>query len=98
MEQEETQRLLMMESEMKQRVIGQDEAVNRHQQSFASLTCDLKDPRRPDRFVRLSRSNWSRQKRIFARTSSPNSCSVTPTPLIQIDMSEYMGKVHRFAF
>src|SRR6266487_1615883 len=47
MEQEETQKLLMMESEMKQRVIGQDEAVTAISKALRRSRADLKDPKRP---------------------------------------------------
>ncbi|MFL6545225.1 MAG: ATP-dependent Clp protease ATP-binding subunit, partial [Candidatus Udaeobacter sp.] len=47
MEQEETQKLLMMESEMKQRVIGQYEAVTAISKALRRSRADLKDPKRP---------------------------------------------------
>src|SRR5438876_9933778 len=47
MEQEETQKLLMMEADMKQRVIGQDEAVTAISKALRRSRADLKDPRRP---------------------------------------------------
>src|SRR6266540_3282408 len=47
MEQEETQKLLMMEAEMKQRVIGQEEAVTAISKALRRSRADLKDPKRP---------------------------------------------------
>ena len=47
MEQEETQKLLKMEADMKERVIGQDEAVIAISKALRRSRADLKDPRRP---------------------------------------------------
>ena len=47
MEQKETQKLLAMEAEMKQRVIGQDEAVAAISKALRRSRADLKDPKRP---------------------------------------------------
>ena len=47
MEQKETQKLLAMESELKGKVIGQDEAVIAISKALRRSRADLKDPRRP---------------------------------------------------
>src|SRR5260370_41174721 len=47
MEQKEAQKLLKMEEELKQQVIGQDEAVVGIRQALRRSQADLKDPRRP---------------------------------------------------
>ena len=47
MEQKETAKLLAMEAEIKQRVIGQDEAVGAICKALRRSRADLKDPRRP---------------------------------------------------
>ena len=47
MEQKETQKLLAMEAELKQRVIGQDEAVTAISKALRRSRADLKDPKRP---------------------------------------------------
>ena len=47
MEQKETAKLLAMEGELKQRVIGQDEAVTAISKALRRSRADLKDPKRP---------------------------------------------------
>src|SRR6195256_2148192 len=47
MEQKETQKLLAMEAELRQRVIGQEEAVTAISKALRRSRADLKDPRRP---------------------------------------------------
>jgi ATP-dependent Clp protease ATP-binding subunit ClpC len=47
MEQKEVQKLLQMEEELKQQVIGQDEAVIAISKALRRSRADLKDPRRP---------------------------------------------------
>src|SRR5438128_2969607 len=90
MEQEETQKLLMMESEMKQRVIGQDEAVTAISKALRRSRADLKDPKRPiGSFVFLGPTGVGKTylARILAEFMFGDSDA-----LIQIDMSEYMEK------
>src|SRR5881409_567739 len=90
MEQEETQKLLMMESEMKQRVIGQDEAVTAISKALRRSRADLKDPKRPiGSFVFLGATGVG--KTYLARTLAEFMFG-DPDALIQIDMSEYMEK------
>src|SRR6201982_2175268 len=90
MEQEETQKLLMMEAEMKQRVIGQDEAVTAISKALRRSRADLKDPKRPiGSFVFLGPTGVG--KTFLARTLAEFMFG-DPDALIQIDMSEYMEK------
>jgi ATP-dependent Clp protease ATP-binding subunit ClpC len=90
MEQAETQKLLMMESEMKQRVIGQDEAVTAISKALRRSRADLKDPKRPiGSFVFLGPTGVG--KTYLARTLAEFMFG-DPDALIQIDMSEYMEK------
>src|SRR5213595_3019977 len=90
MEQAETQKLLMMESEMKQRVIGQDEAVTAISKALRRSRADLKDPRRPiGSFIFLGPTGVG--KTFLARTLAEFMFGDADA-LIQIDMSEYMEK------
>src|SRR5437762_1510323 len=90
MEQEETQKLLMMESEMKKRVIGQHEAVTAISKALRRSRADLKDPKRPiGSFVFLGPTGVG--KTYLARTLAEFMFGDADA-LIQIDMSEYMEK------
>ncbi len=90
MEQKETQKLLAMEADLKQRVIGQDEAVTAISKALRRSRADLKDPRRPiGSFVFLGPTGVG--KTYLARTLAEFMFGDTDA-LIQIDMSEYMEK------
>ncbi len=90
MEQKETQKLLAMEAELKQRVIGQDEAVTAISKALRRSRADLKDPKRPiGSFVFLGPTGVG--KTFLARTLAEFMFGDTDA-LIQIDMSEYMEK------
>jgi ATP-dependent Clp protease ATP-binding subunit ClpC len=90
MEQEETQKLLLMEAELKQRVIGQDEAVTAISKALRRSRADLKDPKRPiGSFVFLGPTGVG--KTYLARTLAEFMFGDSDA-LIQIDMSEYMEK------
>src|SRR5213595_2592288 len=90
MEQAETQKLLMMESEMKKRVIGQEEAVTAISKALRRSRADLKDPKRPiGSFVFLGPTGVG--KTYLARTLAEFMFGDADA-LIQIDMSEYMEK------
>src|SRR5437667_11844724 len=90
MEQEETKKLLMMESEMKQRVISQYEAVTAISKALRRSRADLKDPKRPiGSFVFLGPTGVG--KTYLARTLAEFMFGDADA-LIQIDMSEYMEK------
>jgi len=90
MEQKETQKLLAMEAELRQRVIGQDEAVTAISKALRRSRADLKDPKRPiGSFVFLGPTGVG--KTFLARTLAEFMFGDADA-LIQIDMSEYMEK------
>jgi ATP-dependent Clp protease ATP-binding subunit ClpC len=90
MEQKETQKLLMMEHELKGRVIGQDEAVIAISKALRRSRADLKDPRRPiGSFIFLGPTGVG--KTFLAQTLAEFMFGDRDA-LIQIDMSEYMEK------
>src|SRR4030088_1632076 len=90
MEQKETQKLLAMEVDLKQRVIGQDEAVTAISKALRRSRADLKDPKRPiGSFVFLGPTGVG--KTYLARTLAEFMFGDSDA-LIQIDMSEYMEK------
>ncbi|MEP6777649.1 MAG: ATP-dependent Clp protease ATP-binding subunit [Chthoniobacterales bacterium] len=90
MEQKETQKLLAMEVDLKNRVIGQDEAVTAISKALRRSRADLKDPRRPiGSFVFLGPTGVG--KTFLARTLAEFMFGDSDA-LIQIDMSEYMEK------
>src|SRR5712672_3308721 len=90
MEQKETQRLLKMEDELKQQVIGQDEAVIAISKALRRSRADLKDPRRPiGSFIFLGPTGVG--KTFLAQTLAEFMFGDRDA-LIQIDMSEYMEK------
>ena len=90
MEQQETQKLLAMESELRGKVIGQDEAVVAISKALRRSRADLKDPRRPiGSFVFLGPTGVG--KTFLARTLAEFMFGDADA-LIQIDMSEYMEK------
>src|SRR5215210_4166236 len=90
MEQKETAKLLAMESDLKERVIGQDEAVTAISKALRRSRADLKDPKRPiGSFVFLGPTGVG--KTFLARTLAEFMFNDAEA-LIQIDMSEYMEK------
>jgi len=90
MEQKETQRLLKMEEELKQQVIGQDEAVIAISRALRRSRADLKDPRRPiGSFIFLGPTGVGK---TFLARSLAEFMFGDAEALIQIDMSEYMEK------
>lgn len=90
MEEKEAEKLLKMEEELKQRVIGQDEAVTAISKALRRSRADLKDPRRPiGSFIFLGPTGVG--KTYLARNLADFMFG-DPDALIQIDMSEYMEK------
>lgn len=90
LEKKETQKLLSMESDLKGRVIGQDEAVTAISKALRRSRADLKDPRRPiGSFIFLGPTGVG--KTFLARTLAEFMFG-DGDALIQIDMSEYMEK------
>lgn len=90
MEQKEATKLLKMEENLKETVIGQDEAVTAISKALRRSRADLKDPRRPiGSFLFLGPTGVG--KTYLARNLA-NFMFGDPESLIQIDMSEYMEK------
>jgi len=90
MEQAEADKLLKMESELKNKVIGQDEAVIAISKALRRSRADLKDPRRPiGSFLFLGPTGVGK---TFLAKNLAEFMFGTPEALIQIDMSEYMEK------
>jgi ATP-dependent Clp protease ATP-binding subunit ClpC len=90
MEQAETQKLLAMESELKKRIIGQDEAVTAISKALRRSRADLKDPRRPiGSFIFLGPTGVGK---TFLAQRLAEFMFGDRDALIQIDMSEYMEK------
>ena len=90
MEQQETAKLLKMESNLKEKVIGQDEAVIAISKALRRSRADLKDPQRPiGSFIFLGPTGVG--KTFLARSLAEFMFGDTEA-LIQIDMSEYMEK------
>ncbi len=90
MEEKEAQKLLKMEDELKERVIGQDEAVIAISKALRRSRADLKDPRRPiGSFIFLGPTGVG--KTFLARNLAEFMFGDADA-LIQIDMSEYMEK------
>src|SRR5207247_4151203 len=88
--EEETQKLINMESELHKRVIGQENAIKAVSQSIRRTRAGLKDPRRPSgSFIFLGPTGVGKTETakalaefLFGDESS----------MIQLDMSEYMEK------
>ena len=90
MEQNESQKLLQLENELKAEVIGQDEAVCVIAKALRRSRADLKDPRRPiGSFLFLGPTGVG--KTHLAKTLAEQMFG-DKDALIQIDMSEYMEK------
>jgi ATP-dependent Clp protease ATP-binding subunit ClpC len=90
MEEAETQKLLKMEDNLRERVIGQDEAVIAISKALRRSRADLKDPRRPiGSFIFLGPTGVGK---TFLARSLAEFMFGDPDALIQIDMSEYMEK------
>jgi len=90
MEQKEAQRLLKMEEELEQQVVGQDEAVIAISKALRRSRADLKDPRRPiGSFIFLGPTGVGK---TFLARSLAEFIFGDADALIQIDMSEYTEK------
>ena len=90
MEEAEAAKLLRMEEDLKDHVIGQDEAVTAISKALRRSRADLKDPRRPiGSFIFLGPTGVG--KTFLARNLAEFMFG-DPDALIQIDMSEYMEK------
>ena len=90
LKEEETARLIKMESILHQRVIGQDEAVKAISQAIRRARSGLKDPKRPiGSFIFLGPTGVGKTElaRAVAETLFGEEDAI-----IRIDMSEYMEK------
>jgi ATP-dependent Clp protease ATP-binding subunit ClpC len=86
----ETAKLIRMEEELHQRVVGQDEALTAVSKAIRRSRAGLKDPRRPSgSFVFLGPSGVGKTE--LARTLAEFLFG-DEDALIQVDMSEYMEK------
>lgn len=90
MEEGETARLLNMETELEENVIGQKEAIRAISRSLRRSRADLKDPARPiGSFIFMGPTGVG--KTLLAKAVAEFIFG-DPDALIQIDMSEYMEK------
>jgi ATP-dependent Clp protease ATP-binding subunit ClpC len=90
MEKKETERLLLMEKELQNKVIGQNEAVTAISKALRRSRADLKDPRRPiGSYIFLGPTGVG--KTFLAQTLADFMFG-DQDALIQVDMSEYMEK------
>ncbi|MEO8352458.1 MAG: ATP-dependent Clp protease ATP-binding subunit [Chthoniobacteraceae bacterium] len=90
MEQADTEKLLKMENELMDKVVGQNEAVVAISKALRRSRADLKDPRRPiGSFIFLGPTGVG--KSFLAQTLAEFMFGDRDA-LIQIDMSEYMEK------
>jgi ATP-dependent Clp protease ATP-binding subunit ClpC len=90
MEQGEAQKLLAMEEELSQSVVGQREAVTALCKALRRSRADLKDPKRPiGTFALLGPTGVG--KTLLAKSMAEHMFGDAKS-LIQLDMSEYMEK------
>jgi ATP-dependent Clp protease ATP-binding subunit ClpC len=88
--EEETQKLLNMESELHRRIIGQEDAIRAVSQSIRRTRAGLKDPRRPSgSFIFLGPTGVGKTE--LAKTLAEFLFG-DQDALIALDMSEYMEK------
>jgi ATP-dependent Clp protease ATP-binding subunit ClpC len=88
--EEETERLLQMETELHQHIVGQQAAINAISKAIRRTRAGLKDPRRPiGSFIFSGPTGVGKTElaRALARFLFAD-----PNALIRIDMSEYMEK------
>lgn len=88
--QQESQRLLRLEEELHQRVVGQDEAVTAVAKAIRRGRVGLKDPKRPiGSFIFLGPTGVGKTELCKALAES---LFGDETAMIRLDMSEYMEK------
>ena len=88
--EEETARLIQMESELHKRIIGQEDAITAVSKAIRRTRAGLKDPRRPSgSFIFLGPSGVGKTETAKALTEF---LFGKEDALIQLDMSEYMEK------
>ncbi len=89
-EEEETEKLLRLEDELKKRVVGQDEAVEAVSRAVRRNRAGLRDPRRPiGSFIFLGPTGVGKTE--LAKTLA-EALFESEDSLLRIDMSEYMEK------
>jgi ATP-dependent Clp protease ATP-binding subunit ClpC len=89
-EQKEAAKLLTMEKDLEEKVIGQDEAVASISKAMRRARADLKDPRRPiGSFLFLGPTGVGK---THLTQSLAELIFGTKESIVQIDMSEYMEK------
>ncbi|MEZ5275907.1 MAG: ATP-dependent Clp protease ATP-binding subunit [Opitutaceae bacterium] len=90
LEKRETERLLSIDKELQQIVIGQDAACTAVARALRRSRADLKDPRRPiGSFMFLGPTGVG--KTMLAKSLAEKMFG-DPNSIIQVDMSEYMEK------
>ena len=88
--QEESQRLLHMEEELHQRIVGQDEAVSAVARAIRRGRAGLKDPKRPTgSFIFLGPTGVGKTE--LCKTLAASMFG-DENAMIRLDMSEYMEK------
>lgn len=88
--QEESQRLLNMENELHQRIVGQDEAVSAVARAIRRGRAGLKDPKRPTgSFIFLGPTGVGKTE--LCKTLAASMFG-DENAMIRLDMSEYMEK------
>ncbi|MDO9087154.1 MAG: ATP-dependent Clp protease ATP-binding subunit [Anaerolineaceae bacterium] len=90
MAQQESQRLLHMEDELKQQIVGQDEAIEMISKSVRRARAGLKDPKRPiGSFIFLGPTGVGKTEltKALARFMFGSDDA-----LVQLDMSEFMER------
>jgi len=88
--QEESQRLLQMEEEMKEHIIGQEEAIEAISKAVRRARAGLKDPRRPiGSFIFLGPTGVGKTELTKALAKF---LFGSEEALIQLDMSEFMER------
>ncbi len=88
--EEETQRLLKMEAELHNRIVGQDEAVTAVAKAIRRGRVGLKDPKRPiGSFIFLGPTGVGKTELCKALASAMFG---NENMMIRLDMSEYMEK------
>ena len=86
----DSERLLSMENELRERIVGQDEAISAISRAIRRTRAGLKDPERPiGSFIFLGPTGVGKTE--LARELSAYLFE-DPNALIRIDMSEYMEK------
>ncbi len=88
--EEETERLLRMEEELKKRIVGQDHAIEKIAKAIRRSRAGIKDPRRPiGSFIFMGPTGVGKTElaRVLARFLFDDE-----NALVRLDMSEYMEK------